>query len=191
MTTSPRNPGTTTEPGNRAKETAKSVSDGARDTAGKLAKDAKDVARSAAETAKTEAQTRAEDAKYGVAREVSNVSSALRKAAEASREGSPQERTFGQIAEGLADVSDTIANKDLGEMARDVTDLARRNPLIFLTGAALVGFAATRFGKASAQPQSTQPLTAQPQTATTSASGYPATSITGPKGEYTATGGLS
>ena len=42
-----------------------------------------------------------------------------------------------------------MRDKDLGEMVGAVTDFAKRNPFVFLGGAALVGFAATRFAKAS------------------------------------------
>jgi hypothetical protein len=37
-------------------------------------------------------------------------------------------------------------------MAGDISDYARRNPLVFLGGAALVGFALTRFAKATSEP---------------------------------------
>ena len=65
------------------------------------------------------------------------------------RSGSAQERTFSQIAEGLADASDAMRDKDLGEMVGAVSNFARRNPMVFLGSAALIGFAATRFARAS------------------------------------------
>lgn len=144
----------------RAQNTAQEVKDETRRSAKSLAEEAKTAARDTANQAAESARSQAESAKNSVAGEVSNVARALRKAAEESREGSPQERTFGQIAEGLADMSETVARKDLGEMARDLSDFARRNPLAFLGGAALIGFAATRFAKAGqrpAEPAGTQP----------------------------------
>ncbi|WP_281969138.1 hypothetical protein [Roseovarius nanhaiticus] len=116
-----------------------------------LKESARETASEAVGTVRDEAARRAENAKSGVADEVSDVASALRKAAKDMRGGSPQERTFGQIAGGLADLSDEIRNKDLGEMATQVSDFAKRNPLLFLGGAALAGFAATRFATASAR----------------------------------------
>ena len=110
---------------------------------------AKTVAHDAKETVKSEVASRADAAKTAAAQEVSNVASALRKAANESRTGSPQERTFGQIADTLADASDAISNKDLGTALKDVGDFARRHPLTFLAGAALAGFAVSRFAKAS------------------------------------------
>jgi len=114
-----------------------------------LAGQAKTAGENLAEDAASAAATRADAAKASVASEVSSVASALRTAAEEMRSGSPQERTFGQIAEGLADASDAMRNKDLNTMVQDVSTFARKNPLVFLGGAALIGFAATRFAKAS------------------------------------------
>ncbi len=96
-------------------------------------------------------QARADDAKTGVADEVKDVASALRRASEEMRGGSAQERTLGSIAGSLADASDQIRDKDLGEIARMVTKVARDNPVLFLSGAALLGFAASRFAKASGE----------------------------------------
>ena len=114
-----------------------------------VAEQAKSVANDAKETIKSEVSARADAAKGAAAQEVNNVASALRKAANESRTGSPQERTFGQIADTLADASDAISNKDLGTAISDVGHFARRNPLVFLAGAALAGFAVSRFAKAS------------------------------------------
>jgi hypothetical protein len=84
-----------------------------------------------------------------VAEEVSSVAHALRTAADDLREGSAQERTFAQIADTLADTAEAIRDKDLGEMMREATEMARRHPMTFLGGAALLGFTAMRFAKAS------------------------------------------
>lgn len=121
----------------------------AKQKAGAVAEQAKAAARDVAQNAASAAKDQADAAKSSVADEVSSVSSALRTAAEEMRSGSPQERTFGQIAEGLADASEAMRDKDLSEMVQDVSEFARKNPLLFLGGAALIGFAATRFAKAS------------------------------------------
>ena len=110
---------------------------------------AKSVARDAGETVKSEVAARASAAKGAAVDEVNNVASALRKAAQESRHGSAQERTFAQIADTLADASDAISNKDLGTVVSDAGQFARRHPLTFLAGAALAGFAVSRFMKAS------------------------------------------
>ena len=113
------------------------------------AEDVKSTAKAAVNDLKSEARDRAHAAKDSVAEEVSSVASALRTAANELRSGSPQERTLGQIADGLADASDAIREKDLGEIVHNVSDFARHNPAVFLGASALLGFAATRFAKAS------------------------------------------
>ena len=102
---------------------------------------------------KTEAVERTQSAKESVAEEVSGLASVLRNAADELRSGSPQERTLGQIANGLADASEAIRDKDLGEIVHSVSDFARRNPAMFLGASVLLGFAATRFVKASSGSQ--------------------------------------
>ncbi|WP_394152010.1 hypothetical protein [Loktanella salsilacus] len=132
-----------------AKTAAHDVSAEAKSVVNDVTQQAKSVANDAKETIKSEVTARADAAKGAAAQEVNNVASALRKAANESRTGSPQERTFGQIADTLADASDAISNKDLGTAISDVGHFARRNPLVFLAGAALAGFAVSRFAKAS------------------------------------------
>jgi hypothetical protein len=129
----------------------KSSATEARDMARGAAHEAKDALHDAAAAAKEEAAARVEGARASVAGEVDSVADALRTAAEEMRRGSIQERSFAQIADGLADASEAIRQKDLGEIARDLSDFARRNPFVFLGGAALVGFAATRFARASSE----------------------------------------
>ena len=113
--------------------------------------DMKSAASDVAQSAQSEVEQKAVTAKRNVADEVSNVASALRSASEQLRDGSPQERTFAQVADSLANASETIRDKDFGEMARDLQSYARDNPAVFLGGAALLGFAAARFAKASAE----------------------------------------
>ena len=130
---------------NNSNDAVDKVKKSAADAADSLKTGAQNVAQKAA----TEASRYADQAKGAAADEVKGVASALRTAADEMRSGSPQERTISQIAEGLADVSDSMRDKDLGEMVGAVSDFARHNPLAFLGGAVLIGFAATRFAKAS------------------------------------------
>ena len=46
-------------------------------------------------------------------------------------------------------MSDQIRDKDLGQIVQMVSKVARENPMMFLGGAALLGFAASRYAKAS------------------------------------------
>ncbi len=133
------NPGTGT-PG-----TDKGVADAAGDVATDLKAQAKDVA----DTVTAQASGYADQARDAVADEVKTVSSALRSAAKEMSSGSASERTFSQIADGLADASEAMRDKDLGQIVHTLNDFAKRNPMVFLGSAALLGFAATRFAKAS------------------------------------------
>lgn len=114
-----------------------------------VASDIKDAASQKFQEAVTEVRAKADGAKSGVAGDVNDIASALRRASEELRGGSPQERTLGQISTSLADASDQIRDKDLGEMVAMASKVARNNPMLFLGGAALLGFAASRFAKAS------------------------------------------
>ncbi len=118
-------------------------------TIGSVAADIKAAATHKFDEAVTEVRGRADDAKSDVADEVQGVASALRRASEELRDGSAQERTLGKIASSLADASDSIRNKDLGEIVQMVSRVGRENPVLFLSGAALLGFVASRFAKAS------------------------------------------
>ncbi len=140
MTTTPTDG--TTGPRKSNPDTAKSATED-------LRRGAEATVRDVSDTVVGEAQTRADAAKEGVADEISSVSRALRKASEELRGGSPQERTFGAAASSMADFADTVRDKDLGEMVDELGDFARRNPVAFLGGAALLGFAGVRMAKAS------------------------------------------
>ena len=132
-----------------AKEQATAAKDKAAAAASSATETAKAQARDLADTVWTEATNYAYQARDTAADEVKGVASALRTAADELRSGSPQERSFSQLADGLADVSETMLDKDLGEVVGDLNGFAKRNPLVFLGGAALLGFVATRFAKAS------------------------------------------
>jgi hypothetical protein len=129
--------------------TAKGPRDEFAEAAETVSTRAREAASGAVESAVREAHTQTEAAKAGVVDEVSDIASALRVAAGEMRNGSVQERVFAQMADSLADASEAIQHKDLSGIMDDATAFARRNPLIFLSGAALLGFAATRFAKAS------------------------------------------
>jgi len=129
-----------------------------------IATDLKSRASDVTDTITSEARNYADRAKGTIADEVETVASALRTAADEMSRGSASERTFSQIANGLADASDAMRDKDLGQIVGVLSDFAKRNPLVFLGGAALVGFAATRFAKASsegAHPKGSMSLTGQ------------------------------
>ncbi len=79
-----------------------------------------------------EAKAQANDAKTSVAKDVKDVADALRRASEDLRGASAQERSLGQIASSLADASDALRDKDLGEIMQAASRVARDIPMLFL-----------------------------------------------------------
>ncbi len=135
-----------------ARDDARNFADDAREKAGKFADDVRSTARDAADNVRSEAEARAHDAKDSAADEVSGISSALNSAASEMRDGSLQQRSMSHIADRVAYASETLRDRDFGEMTQDLGTFARRNPALFLGGAALLGFAVARFAKSSEQP---------------------------------------
>jgi hypothetical protein len=83
---------------------------------------------------------------------------ALRRAA---RDGNGEDSPVARIAESAADnlqrFSDSLRNRDLDGLLRDTESFARRQPAVFIGAAALVGFLAVRFLKASDSVESRTP----------------------------------
>lgn len=123
--------------------------DQATDQAKRLKEDAASKVGEVRDAAAEMASEEANAVKGSAAEEMRSIGDALRTAAGEVREGSPQERTFAYMADALADLSDTVRSKDIGEMVKDVSQFARRNPAAFLGGAALLGFAGMRAARAS------------------------------------------
>lgn len=136
----------------QAEQTNHSQSAGsdAKSTAEDVARKTRDAAYDAVDAAKSQARTHAESAKESVASEVDSLANAMSDASNDLAEGSPQARLTGQAADHLAEVSNAIRDADLQEVVAATTRFARRNPAMFLGGAALLGFAAARFAKSSA-----------------------------------------
>lgn len=79
---------------------------------------------------------------------VENAASAANAAGREFEPGTLQAAAFEQIGAQINSVAAHLRNKPVDEMVDDVAVFARRNPLLFLGGAALMGFAAARFLKA-------------------------------------------
>jgi hypothetical protein len=140
----------TTENGAAAgRETTRTIGDEIRDAGNEAARAAKDAARTQAERARDAAYSRGEAYRDHAADETARVASALRRASKDLSEGSPQERFVGQIADGVADAADRMRGMTLSDAVQETDAFARRHPAAFLGGAALLGFAAARFLKAS------------------------------------------
>lgn len=123
-------------PGKKLKETKQVATDAAKSAKDALTSGASELASQTQETAEQTAQT--------VGKAVDRVGDSLRDAAATMQDGSLHERTFGQLAQGLADVSDAIRDQDIAELGSSVRDFARRNPVVFAGAALLLGYSLSR-----------------------------------------------
>ena len=129
-------------------KTAEEIKGHAKDAASTVS----DMAQDAAGTAKAKIAAKSEEAKDSLASEMHDTASALRRAADEVRDGSPQGSTFSMLANGLADMADSVKDQNVSDMVGVANSFARKNPIAFLGGAALLGFAVSRFAKASETP---------------------------------------
>jgi hypothetical protein len=110
-----------------------------------------DASETAKDAVKTAARDAAKDAQNDVVDQTEQSADAAHRAANAFDAGSLQALVLGQLAQGLDGFSQTLCERSVDGLADDVAVFARQNPLMFLGGAALVGFAAARFLKAPSQ----------------------------------------
>lgn len=109
--------------------------------AAELGNDAKEAIYSEAERATAELRDNA-------AEKVTNAANAADAAANEFSGDSLQARAAHQVADQVEGIAARLRTADLSTMTRDVSKFARANPVMFIGGAALLGFAATRFLKA-------------------------------------------
>lgn len=118
-----------------------SLTDDMKTTAQELGQDAKNAIRSEAEKATETVRDRAVD-------EATRAANAADAAASEFGADSIQARAAQQVADQVEGLANQLRHKDLNTLTRDVSNFARNNPALFIGGAALLGFAATRFLKA-------------------------------------------
>lgn len=115
----------------------------------------RDMTRDARDHVADTARETANDARIST---VDTVENAAHAAKAAGREFDPdtlQAAALDQIGAQISSVATHLRNKPVDEMVDDVAVFARRNPLLFLGGAALVGFAAARFLKSGTGSEAT------------------------------------
>ena len=115
----------------------------------------RDAAQSTLEDAKTAAAEKAGEAKHQAADELARTAQGL-EAAASEMEGSPlQQDLLREAADGLKQIAHAVEGKSLGAMAAELSEFGRQNPMAYLGGAALVGFALARFARASTPAETT------------------------------------
>lgn len=96
----------------------------------------------------SEAQNRASEATDRAADRVTNAANAADAAANEFDPGSIQALAARQVADQVEGIAAHLRTANLTSVTRDISTFARNNPALFIGGAALLGFAATRFLKA-------------------------------------------
>ena len=104
-----------------------------------------------ADQARRRAELAADEYKHRASEQGHSMADRLRAAGHEFGDGSLPDRYVGRMADSLSDAADAFAKKDLGALIADTAGFARRNPAAFVGGAALLGFAAARFLKASSR----------------------------------------
>lgn len=93
------------------------------------------------------AHAEAEDARARTVDSIENAGRAAQAAGDTFQPDTLQAAALDQIGAQINSVAAQLRSKPVDEMVDDVAVFARKNPLLFLGGAALVGFAAARFLK--------------------------------------------
>lgn len=111
--------------------------------------DLKDAAQSGLEDVKSAAADKTEAVKGQTADEIARTARGLEAAAD-EMDGSPlQQDLLREAADGLKHIAEAVEGKSIGAMVGDLSAFGRQNPLAYLGGAALAGFALARFARAS------------------------------------------
>lgn len=145
---------------------------------------AEDEARELAEQAKDTAASHADAAKATLASEVDDTADQVRDAGRSFDEGSFADIAASHLADNLATAADAVRGTDLSSLQDDLSAFARRNPLVFFGGAAILGFAAARMMKASERAEHSLddvPDTYAPQPSTPRSHPYMSNGHAGPR----------
>lgn len=106
-----------------------------------------DSAQAVRSSVENRVRTVIDEGQQAAASEVEDFAGALRGAAGSVDPDSPSAHIAGGAAEALDRISQTLRNKELGTVVRDLEFMARRQPALFLGAAVAVGFVAVHFLK--------------------------------------------
>ncbi len=130
-------------------QTVDDLADEAAHTADKVKAKVKTEAAGLADHARDLADGKFEEGKAEATSRIDRTAEQIRNAGQEFGDDSYQAQAAEYLASNLSQAAEMIRGKDLGDLVGDVTLFARRNPALFLGGAALLGFAAARMMKAS------------------------------------------
>jgi len=131
------------------------IVDSAKQTAGQMVDSAKQTAGHVVDQVKEQATSQADQQRQSVASGFEAVAHAFRGLGDGLRN-----QDQGPVAQYAAEMGDSVAGqverfanylrgRDVRQIVNDTEDLARRSPVMFLGGAFVLGFAASRFLKSS------------------------------------------
>jgi hypothetical protein len=136
-----------------AKEGARQVTQEATKLASELGNEAKKLATDVTQDVSHKAEERVNEQKGYAAERLSGVASVLRETGKNFR--TEDEQAFAQYADSAADQVDRFAgylrDQNVNDLVRDVQQLAKRQPELFVAGALAAGFLLGRFFKSSEQ----------------------------------------
>lgn len=124
-------------------DTARRAAEELKETGREALHGAKSVMGNAMSDLKAASSAKADEMRGMVAEEGQRMASNLRDAAHQGG-GGVQAKVLETMANGVSAVSDQLAEHDLRELVDDVTSFARRNPAIFIAGAAMAGIVLAR-----------------------------------------------
>ncbi|MFF9899678.1 hypothetical protein [Streptomyces longispororuber] len=135
------------EPGGQGTTTAGGVADAAREGAADVVHESVAQGRDLYERLREQAVDEAEAQTRRLAATLRELSTELRHMGDSAKPDSPAASLVRQLAGGGQRVADRLEHRGAGELLDDVRHFARRRPGLFLVGAALAGFAASRVGR--------------------------------------------
>lgn len=126
------------------RETGESALIDARGAAARTAQSVRESATDAARTVKETVGETAEHMRKSAADQGEKAASALRDRADGMDADSVQRRVLDSVASGMDSLSSRVRDGNINQLFSDAEAFARRNPLLFIAGAALAGFAIAR-----------------------------------------------
>jgi hypothetical protein len=113
----------------------------------------KNKAANVADDAKRKAREQAETHKHTVADQTENIAGVVERVADEFRNRDQQSLAdyTGQLADSVKGFADNLRGRSIDELLQDTNRLARNNPTAFLLGSVAIGFALSRFVKASTE----------------------------------------
>lgn len=140
----------------RSADSTREVGDVLRENVGELKEQAGETAAALTQALRARSQTLIDAQKTRAAVELTNLSAAMRRAADKLHVEKSESlaRYADAAAERLEDVARYVDQNDLSDLAREAQEFARRRPALIAGGVFLAGLAFARFVKAAQPPES-------------------------------------